>query len=109
MKRTEPKLDYLVKIFDINTKNNSRPSNELIAELIQLIKGMYTKQPVRLSSLNEEDDVYVIHMVNEKLYNMDLLYGMEVIVKTLKSNKTYYDNNTVLCVHIATKRLVRFN
>ncbi|MBI9010865.1 MAG: hypothetical protein JEZ08_01445 [Clostridiales bacterium] len=109
MRHMKPKLENLVSLFGLNIENNGKFSNDLIAELTHLIRDMHTKPYIPLAMLKDDDAVFVINMVDEKLYYMDLLYGVEMSGKAVNSNIASYNKNTVLCIHIDSKRLIKFN
>lgn len=109
MRHMKPKLTNLVEMFELDTENNGKLSNDLIAELTQLIRDMHLKPYMPMSLLKDSDSVYIINMVNEKLYYMDLLYGVEMQGEAINRNKTLYNKSTVLCIHVDSKRLINLN
>jgi len=102
------KLEKLVGMFDLDISKSSKLTNELIAELTQLIREMYGKSYIHVDLLKKNDVVYVINMVNEKLYYMDILYGSEMLGAAIMANTTYYNNSTVLCIHVESRSLISF-
>lgn len=109
MRHMKPKLEIIVNLFGLNTENNGKISNDLIAELTQLIRDMHLKPYMPLSLLKDADAVFIINMVDDKLYYMDLLYGVEMLGKAIHCNKASYNKSTVLCIHIESKKLISFN
>ena len=109
MRHMKPKLEKLGSLFGLNTENNGKISNDLIAELTQLIRDMHLKPYMPLALLKDDDAVFIINMVDDKLYYMDLLYGVEMLGKAINCNITSYNKSTVLCIHIDSKKLISFN